>query len=89
MTLGAPVLPAFMIRTPGEGYKLVLGKLIRPKIENGDRAASIRKYTEAWMQDFEEVIRRYPEQWGWMHDRWKTKPEQVVGAEIKETVKPS
>ena len=87
MTLGAPILPAFMIRTPGEGYKLVLGKLIRPKIENGDREASIRKYTEAWMKDFEEVIRRYPEQWGWMHDRWKTKPEEVDGAEIKETVK--
>ena len=87
MTQGAPILPAFMIRTPGEGYKLVLGSLIRPKIENGDRAASIRKYTQIWTKSFEDVIRQYPEQWGWMHDRWKTKPEQVAAAELKETVK--
>jgi KDO2-lipid IV(A) lauroyltransferase len=87
MTLGAPILPAFMIRMPGGRYKLLLGNLIRPKIENGDRAASIRKYTESWMRDFETMIRRYPEQWGWMHDRWKTRPEEVRAAELKETVK--
>jgi len=86
MAAGAPILPACMVRMPGNRYKLLLGKLIRPKIENGDRIASIRKYTEAWMKDFEEAIRRYPEQWGWMHDRWKTKPEQTVGTELKETV---
>ncbi len=87
MATGAPILPAFMVRMPGNRYKLLLGNLIRPKIEGGDRTASIRKYTEAWVKDFEEVIRRYPEQWGWMHDRWKTKPEEVAGAELKEIVK--
>ncbi|OGX11464.1 MAG: hypothetical protein A2351_04320 [Omnitrophica bacterium RIFOXYB12_FULL_50_7] len=89
MASGAPILPAFMVRMPGNRYKLLLGNLIRPKIEGGDRTASIRKYTEAWMKDFEEVIRRYPEQWGWMHDRWKTKSEDVTVAELKETVKSS
>ena len=78
MASGAPILPAFMIRMPGNRYKLLLGKLIRPQIEAGDRTASIRKYTEAWMKDFEEVIRRYPDQWGWMHDRWKTKPDEGI-----------
>lgn len=82
MASGAPILPACMIRMPGNRYKLFLGNLIRPKIEDGNRAASIRKYTEAWMRDFEEVIRRYPEQWGWMHDRWKTKPGEIAGAEL-------
>ena len=87
MASGAPILPAFMVRMPEGRYKLLLGNLIRPKIEAGDRAASIRKYTEAWMKDFEEVIRRYPEQWGWMHDRWKTKPDEGAVAELKEKVK--
>ena len=82
MASGAPILPAFMVRMPGNRYKLLLGNLIRPKIEAGDRAASIRKYTEAWMKDFEAVIRRYPEQWGWMHDRWKTRPEEVAAVEL-------
>ncbi len=87
MAAGAPILPAFMVREPGNRYKLVLGNLLRPKIEGNDRAASIRKYTEAWMKDFEEVIRRYPEQWGWMHDRWKTKSGEAALAELEETVK--
>jgi KDO2-lipid IV(A) lauroyltransferase len=82
MASGAPILPAFMVRMPGNRYKLVLGRLMRPKIEAGDRTASIRKYTEAWMKDFEEVIRHYPEQWGWMHDRWKTKPDEVAAVEL-------
>jgi KDO2-lipid IV(A) lauroyltransferase len=89
MASGTPILPAFMVRMPGNRYKLLLGSLMRPKIEEGDRAASIRKYTEIWMKDFEKVIRCYPEQWGWMHDRWKTKPAQVAEAELKEKVKRS
>jgi KDO2-lipid IV(A) lauroyltransferase len=87
MSSAAPILPAFMVRIPGNRYKLVLGNLIRPKIEQGNRAASIRKYTEAWMKNFEEVIRQYPDQWGWMHDRWKTRPEEARSAELEEIVK--
>jgi KDO2-lipid IV(A) lauroyltransferase len=89
MASGTPVLPAFMVRMPGNRYKLLLGDLIRPKIEGGDRAASIRKHTEAWMKSFEEVIREYPEQWGWMHDRWKTAPGTIEAPEpgSKEPVK--
>jgi len=86
MALGTPILPACMVRVAGNRYKLFLGNLMRPKIENGNREASIRKYTEAWMKDFEVMIRRYPEQWGWMHDRWRTKPEHLEKTELKETV---
>lgn len=84
MALGTPILPAFMVRMPGNRYRLLLGKLLRPKIEGNDRTASIRKYTEAWMKDFEGMIRAYPEQWGWMHDRWKTKPSEAAVTELKE-----
>jgi len=88
MSLGAPMLPAFMVRLPGDRYKLILGKLIRPKMD-GDRDAAVRKYTEAWMRSFEEVIRQYPGQWGWMHDRWKTKPEEAALNLAEEAVKRS
>ncbi len=84
----APMLPMFMVRVPGNSYKIVLGNLIRPKIEADGREASVRKYTEAWMKDFEAVIRQYPDQWGWMHDRWKTRPPEAKAGELKETVKP-
>ncbi|HOW58481.1 MAG TPA: lysophospholipid acyltransferase family protein [Candidatus Omnitrophota bacterium] len=76
LATGTPILPAFLVRLKGNRYRLLLGQLIRPKID-GDREAAIRKYTEAWMASFEEVIRQYPDQWGWMHDRWKTTPEMI------------
>jgi len=72
----APILTAFLIRTAGDRYRLLVGKLIRPKIE-GDRDLAIRQYTEEWMHNFEEVIRQHPEQWAWMHNRWKTSREKI------------
>lgn len=74
---GTPLLPAFLVRVPGDRYKLVAGEPIRPKTE-GDRDEAVRKYTEAWMRCFEDMIRQYPDQWAWMHDRWKTTPEKVA-----------
>jgi len=73
---GAPILPAFMVRQSGNRYKLIMGELIRPRVET-DRETSVRHYTELWMKSFEKIIREYPEQWGWMHDRWRTKPEMI------------
>jgi KDO2-lipid IV(A) lauroyltransferase len=73
---GAPILPAFMVRMPGDRYKLVLGELIRPKA-GGDRDQAVRRYTEAWMKSFEGIIREHPAQWGWMHNRWRTTPEMI------------
>ncbi len=78
MKLGTPILIAFMIRQPKGRYKLFLGDVIRPKIENGNHEASIEKYTKIWMREFETMIRKYPEQWGWLHNRWRTRPEDVL-----------
>jgi KDO2-lipid IV(A) lauroyltransferase len=87
MASEAPILPAFMVRMPGDRYKLVLGELIRPGAD-GDRHQAIRKYTEAWMKSFEKMIRDYPAQWGWMHNRWRTTPE-MIEAKKREVVSKS
>lgn len=76
LSSGAPIVCNFMIRQPGDRYKIVLGNVIRPKIE-GSRDEAVQHYTALWMNEFEKVIRMYPEQWAWMHNRWKTKPEKV------------
>jgi Kdo2-lipid IVA lauroyltransferase/acyltransferase len=31
--------------------------------------------TQTLTKFIEDVIRKYPTQWVWMHERWKTKPE--------------
>ena len=70
---GAPIVPNFLIRQSGDRYKMILGQVIRPVV-GASREEAVKKYTEEWMAQFEKVIQEYPEQWGWMHNRWKTKP---------------
>jgi KDO2-lipid IV(A) lauroyltransferase len=43
-----------------------------PAIElTGNEAAD----TQRIHADMERIIRRYPDQWMWIHRRWKTRPE--------------
>ncbi len=67
----APIACVFLVRLPKNHYKIIFKNVIRPKIET-NAAEALQKYTALWMKDIEEVIREYPEQWGWMHNRWKT-----------------
>ena len=69
---GAPIVVSFLIREPGDRYRLVVEEVIRPEMKTG-REDALRKYTEQWMGDFERMILRYPGQWAWMHNRWKTR----------------
>jgi KDO2-lipid IV(A) lauroyltransferase len=40
----------------------------------GDEVEDVRRLTAAIMASIENVVRRYPEQWLWIHKRWKTRP---------------
>ncbi len=77
---GAPIICNFLIRKPDGNYRIILGDIIRPVVKS-TREEAIEEYTAQWMGNFEKVIRKYPEQWAWMHNRWKTQPkmEQVTG----------
>ncbi len=79
---GAPILPNFMVRTAYDRYRIILGELIRP-MTDVPRDEALRIMTENWMNQFEKVIRAYPDQWVWIHNRWKTQPDP---AKIKESV---
>ncbi len=68
---GAPLVSSFLIRQPGDRYRIVVGEVLRPVVTT-TREEAVQKYTEQWMKSFERVIREYPEQWTWMHNRWKT-----------------
>ena len=45
---------------------------------SGRREELIRKYTQLWSDILAEKVREYPEQYFWVHRRWKTRPEDVV-----------
>ncbi len=72
----APVLPAFTRRLPDGRYVLEIGKEVEI-IRSANRADDILLNTEKFTKIIEENIRRHPEQWFWMHQRWKTKRCQV------------
>jgi KDO2-lipid IV(A) lauroyltransferase len=76
---GAAVLPGFVLWEPGEKqYVLHFG----PEIEfarTGDAEADILAATQRCNDVLESWIRRYPDQWLWIHRRWKTRPAGEPG----------
>jgi KDO2-lipid IV(A) lauroyltransferase len=71
---GAAVLPGFMVWEPAEGkYVLHFGEeLIFTRTD--DAEADVQAATQFCAAATESWIRRYPDQWLWIHRRWKTRP---------------
>lgn len=44
-------------------------------IRTGDTERDILENTQRFAKVTEEIIRNYPEQWVWVHARWKTRPK--------------
>jgi phosphopantetheine--protein transferase-like protein len=68
---GAPVVPAATWREPDGHHVLRFEEpLTRIQCENYDE--EIRRNTRAYNAVLERLILRRPEQWWWMHRRWKS-----------------
>lgn len=70
---GALVLPGHSVMTPDGRYQLVYDAPIR-WAPSGDREADIAALTQQITSVIEGWVRATPEQWLWMHRRWKTQP---------------
>jgi KDO2-lipid IV(A) lauroyltransferase len=78
---GAPLVPCFAVRE-GERFRFVVEPPLAAP-ETPDRREALAALTQAWSAVVESYIRRYPDQWVWMHRRWKTQPVNEV-KEVKE-----
>jgi KDO2-lipid IV(A) lauroyltransferase len=76
---GAAVVPGFMLwEAEEQRYVLHFGpQLDLPLTE--DVAADILAATQICTHAIESWIRRYPDQWLWIHRRWKTRPAGEPG----------
>ncbi len=66
---GAPIIPMFMVHEES-GYRLIIEEPIWP-VRMEDKQESVRQLTFEWSRVMEKYIRKYPEQWTWMHNRWR------------------
>jgi KDO2-lipid IV(A) lauroyltransferase len=67
---GAPVVPASSWREP-DGTHVIRFEEPLPLIECKDVGEAIRRNTRAYNAALERMLLRHPEQWIWMHRRWK------------------
>lgn len=71
---GAPVLPAFSARLGNGRHRAWIGPPIGA-VATGERPERLGVSTARYTAAIEEYVRRHPEQWFWVHNRWKRSPE--------------
>ena len=70
----ALIVPMFAVWNEEKGrYSMINEKIIEP-IDTGNRKADIERVTAEFTAAIERVVRKYPDQWNWIHRRWKTRP---------------
>lgn len=62
----------FMIRGNDEFMVKVWFEI--PLIKTGDKSRDIELNTQQYNDAIEHFVRRYPELWFWVHQRWKARP---------------
>ena len=71
---GAVIVPTFIIRE-GAHHTLAFEQPVE-LIDTGDKEKDAAVNTQRWSNIVESYIRRYPDQWVWIHKRWKTREDQ-------------
>jgi KDO2-lipid IV(A) lauroyltransferase len=70
----AAVVPAFTIWDKDIGkYKVTFAPAVKLS-RTGDTERDIVANTALFTKAIEEFVRHYPDQWLWVHRRWKTRP---------------
>jgi KDO2-lipid IV(A) lauroyltransferase len=76
---GAAVLPGFLLWEESERrYVLHFGEELNV-VHTGDSEQDAIVNTATFTAAIEAYVRRYPEQWLWVHRRWKTRPAGEMG----------
>ncbi len=69
---GCPVVPAFAFRKPGGKHKVITMPALRAPANK--EVETLAQHTAEYTGIIEDVIRKDPSQWIWIHRRWKTSP---------------
>ncbi len=73
MQIGSPIVPVFIRLCRDLTYRITFLPPIN-LVQTGNEAKDILANTQQCSDIYETWIRKHPEQWIWMHERWKKKP---------------
>jgi Kdo2-lipid IVA lauroyltransferase/acyltransferase len=67
---GAPLICGIAVRDKDYNYKMALVEISQQNLPDGDEE-KILEISRRYTSYLEKIIRENPEQWLWMHNRWK------------------
>jgi len=77
MRTGAPLLPIFTLRNGDtDTHSLMIEKPFHLEQKATDEE-TIQHNVQKLTNIIERYIRKYPHEWGWMHRRWKSRPQSA------------
>jgi KDO2-lipid IV(A) lauroyltransferase len=72
----SPIIPIFCCPTPSHHYHIQIFPALEIELE-GDYPQRVLKITQICTKIIEAQVRKNPEFWFWVHNRWKTRPDQA------------
>ena len=73
---GAAVIPLFIVRLEDRTHKIIIYEEVKVT-KTDDYEADLFENTQRFTGIIEDIVRRYPDQYFWVHQRWKTKKTQA------------
>lgn len=70
---GAAVVPVFIVRGDNGVHTVKMLPAIPPPPDR--KPGTISDYTQRYTKVIESAVREHPDQWIWIHRRWRTKPQ--------------
>lgn len=77
-----PIFPFFMHKNPDDTHTLEIFPPLYTE-RTKDKREDIRKMTQTLATLTEEHIRKYPDEWFWLHDRWKSMRVEFTPEEVE------
>jgi Kdo2-lipid IVA lauroyltransferase/acyltransferase len=71
----AVLLPCFIVRKKDDTHQIIFESPLE-LVKGDDSREVIQSNIQRLTDVIESYIRRYPDQWGWIHRRWKSAPGQ-------------
>lgn len=76
--LGLPMIVGFLVRTGSWKFKPVIFPALRPN-PSADREEEILRLTQTYTSLLEELVRKHPDHYLWMHRKWKNLVDYKTG----------